>query len=520
MSESDKKLISLLRKKGPCLASDLTKQLLNSNPSLNPATARKQVSRLKQSGNIRVLEGLNLPKNVSFLYLPEHFASSWYWSSLIKALLECRSAYGYALAAVKSRGDLIPESHFEIICGAPDKQSKHLSRDTILKGLMDVGLIKRVDISGVGQCLYLTQDDFGIESKIRELRARLAVESIILQATAQWLRNLGISSYGTVAVRDAQQAQPRVGTFSWDLTSPSYLFPLIQPASKTESSEGKAPIKNGYVACDVYFGWVDESAIKPFLKKVDTLRSLSKVGKCLNIFIAERYSLTALDALKKKGIIPATLKNLLGDEIAEAFIELSHTLRNALLQISDPEKLDFIFSKLGKLEGATQSIRGCLFEFLVAEIARYQNGKNYISMNKVYTDKDGKKAEIDVIMKGERKIIFIECKSTPPYSFIPHQEIEKWLHKRIPTVFNAVNHNPEEANLTKTFQLWTTGKLLPESLFLLNKAIEDINPQRYTIEILDAFKLIEIVRATENDNLLLILKKHFLNDPMASSVKH
>ncbi|MDB5680264.1 MAG: hypothetical protein JWO16_69, partial [Sphingomonas bacterium] len=81
------------------------------------------------------------------------------WANLADALISTNSAYGYAIAALRQRGGIIPVAQFPIICGAPLRQQRQLSPDTILVRLSDAKLLTRVVVPGVGDCIAFVQRD-------------------------------------------------------------------------------------------------------------------------------------------------------------------------------------------------------------------------------------------------------------------------------------------------------------------------------------------------------------------------
>ncbi|USS44428.1 hypothetical protein NFI99_14265 (plasmid) [Burkholderia glumae] len=92
-------------------------------------------------------------------------------------------------------------------------------------------------------------------------------------------------SYNTVALRATDGGQPRVGTFNWDLTGASYLGPLTQ---WDKAANKKKP---GYLVCDVLLGVnVAAHELQPFINKCTSLRALAKVGRCMQVFVADGYT--------------------------------------------------------------------------------------------------------------------------------------------------------------------------------------------------------------------------------------
>ena len=282
---------------GPCLSSEISAHVSRSL-KISPQAARQRVSRAR--GDVKRLAYLVFPRRARFVYLEHQFGSPVYWERLSWALIESNSSYGLAIAALQQRGGIMPLAHFPIACGAPLKQSKHLSPETILKRLKRAGLLEVTHVRGVGECVALIQDKSYYDLLSAGLRARLIAENILLLAVRDWLRNLGIVSYGATRIRDAD-SQPRVGTFAWDLSAPSYLACMVK------FGKDKRP-KPGFVACDVYLGQIiDLAGAQAFINKCTTLRTLRNLGPCMQLFVAFNYLPDAFQQLKEKGIIPATV---------------------------------------------------------------------------------------------------------------------------------------------------------------------------------------------------------------------
>ena len=149
-----------------------------------------------------------------------------------------------------------------------------------------------------------------------------------------------------------------------DLTAPSYLSFMIR--KKKDGS-----INPGFVVCDVLLGKaVDIHALRPFLNKCRTIRSLRNISSCMQIFVADGYSPDAFNLAKKQGVIPATTENLFGSEIGASLGELLSVLSTAAQHSVDPNEFDRLFSKLSKIEGTSIQLRGALFEFIAADVAR------------------------------------------------------------------------------------------------------------------------------------------------------
>ncbi len=487
--------------RGPNLSSEISKYLVETL-DITPVAARKRVSRA--AGKVKRLTSITFPHKAHFIYLEWQFGSQLFWEKLISALFQTNSAYGLAIAAIQQRGGLIPVEHFAIACGAPLNQKRHLSPDTILQHLEEANLLRKTNFSGLGKCISLIQPNSDYNSIVADTRVRLITEKLLLLAIKDWLKKLGIVSYDTVKIREVGTQLPRVGTFAWDLTAPSYLGFMVKSGQNGE----KRP---GFVACDIYLGnEMNLAGIKPFINKCVTLRALRNIGACVQIFVAGKYTQDAFNLLKQRGIIPATPGNLFGKEVAEGLTALSQVLRKTAETAIDPQQFNQLFEKLGKIEGAAGQLRGALFEYLVADVLR-KNGSTQVLMNQVFKLANGKEAEADVIsIKDNRSVTFIECKGYNPDSEVPDKYLKRWFSHSIPIFFKWIKAHPDWRNLEVCFEFWTTGSLSEETLMMFNANQKKIKKSRYTIELRLGREILRICESTKDSGLVNTFQKCFM----------
>jgi len=488
---------------GPCLTTTLTKHLIDQG--LSPEAARQRVSRARNG--IRRTPGLSFPNKAKFIYHEKDFNSDQYWNALIKAIINDSPSYGPALAALVLRDGLVPKPHFDIICGCPKRQKKQISSDNVLERFNHVGITKEIDVSGIGPCI-ITGDRGRYEiTDLPIFKARLIAEDILLNAVRDWARKLGLGSYDKIKIRDTDTEQPRVGTFHWDMTGPSYLAPMIE-WTKT----GKP--KPGFLVCDVFLGTkVDKKGLEPFLRKFTTLRNLKMVGRTLAMFIADSYTEDAFKAARQNGVIAATPTTLFGREVAEGLNGLIATLAKAAEVTTRPEVFDELFRKLGHIEGAANNLRGALFELIVADLVRTVEGGR-VRINHIVRDtRTEDKAEIDVLLEQEhRKLTVIECKGYQPSTQIDAQEIEKWLTNRIPLIRKCALAEPQWQGLKLRFEYWTTGRFSPEAQARLEQAAAKTT--KYEIHYKDSSGVKEYAQKLPGSPLLKTLNEHFFQHPL------
>lgn len=495
----------ILRAHGPMLSTELTKRLISSY-GVSPEAARKQVQR--GCDGMTRLSQIVFPHRARFIYLQKDFGSPYFFQALLSSLEQANNTYFYALEALIERGGAMPINHFLIACGAPISQKGHVSAAQVIERLEKSGLLKRTEIPSLGECIVLMSAEQSLNfSNYSDLRARLLVENILLKAIKDWARNLGFVSYDLVKLRDDPNELPKVGTYHWDLSGPSYLFPLAK-----QSKTGKP--SPGFVVCDVALvPQLSKGAAAAFLKKCVTLRFLKKVGSCLQIFVAESFQKDAFNLLKQYGVVPATPESLFGKDVAESLLLLIEILTNTAKAGVDAETLDTVFRSLSKIEGAASTLRGCLFEFMISEIFKSILPKCATQMNRIVKDALGRSAEIDVLaIAGNRAIYFIECKGYSPAGYLPDSEVEKWLNDRIPVIRQYAKTHLEWRDLEQHYELWSSAMLSEEALEKVNAA--NRKTDRYQISIYGPEHILKTVEGNCEKPFADTYRQHFVNNPM------
>ncbi|WP_261384434.1 nuclease-related domain-containing protein [Shewanella algae] len=489
-----------LKQNGPSLSSEVSEHLVEKN-RLTPAAARQRVSR--GGKDILRLE-LNFPRRAKFLFLKEQAGTGLYWGRLEKALLVSNSAYGYAIMALHEREGIMPKHHFEIACGSPVRQKKHLSASLVLQRLVDTNLIKEIYVEGVGQCIYLGLFANQLESIIPAMKARIFAEELVLRGLKSWMRKLGFVSYNQVNSRSSDE-NPKVSTTAWDLAGPSYLSPLVS-FSKNESKPNP-----GFIVCDILLNAeVSERAIQPYLQKLNALRNLPKVGSQLCFFVANSFHENAFNTLKSLGISPATTSTIFDNDIGKGLAELINLLSHAAVQAIEPEKLDTLFNSLGKIEGAANRLRGAFFEFVIAEAMRGDFGFN-IQMNRL-CQTQGSSKEADVICVSNTEVFFIEGKGYSLSNRVTLDAVEYWLTQQVPVFRKFALSHPDWRDKSLRFEFWTTGYFDDDALARLEKAKQ--NTTKYCINYKDLTSVSQTIKNTGNKALIKTFSDHFASHPL------
>ncbi|MEX3981825.1 hypothetical protein AB4Y45_22910 [Paraburkholderia sp. EG287A] len=498
-------LVALLMTEGPCLSGELADKLCDAL-GISPAAARKKIER--RSDDVRALE-LPFPRKAKFLYLRKQYSTPLFWKRLATALAESNGAYARAIRALNARDGVIQRANFAA-AAASSNGTRQISAEDVIQRLVSATLLQELDVPGLGPCVGFRRGDAYIDERIPAIRARLIAEEVLLQSVQEWGAKLGLGSFHSFMLRtNVPGLAPTVSNFEWDLTAPSFLGPLATWADASKP-------KPGFFAVDVLLKEeVSADDIQPFVYKCTALRQLRGVGRCLQFFVAHRYSREALSIIRQNGIVAATPESLFGTDVARALAELTGTLKQAATQSVDPEKFATLFEKLGKSQGAVGTLRGALFEYLVADVIRHTVAGVDITMNKIYRWNGKDVAEVDVrAVVKDREIRFIECKGLLPGRQLSEKDVDDWLVRRIPAVRKQTLENPEWKNIPLKFEMWLTGELSPESKARVEAAKAEVNPERYTIDVhlaSDIEKMVEPLPA-----LRKVVTQHFLRHPLAA----
>ena len=394
---------------------------------------------------------------------------------------------------------------------APIAQKGHIPAQGVLDRLKSAELVRVFNVAGIGECVELAQTVEATPWELNSLRARLNTETVLLSAVKDWARNLALVSYNTVKLRDEEVdcSQPRVGTFNWDLTGASYLAPLTQ---WDKTANKKNP---GYLVCDVLLGVnVAAHELQPFINKCTTLRALARVGRCMQIFVADGYTAEAFALARESGVVPATTTSLFGLEVAKALRELTDILKDAYLRPDSFDRVAAIFDKLSHIEGAATNLRGALFEYIVADLVRQSDPHTSIDLNELLKDDAGGQAEVDVLVyHANQSVRFIECKGYKPGGTIPDEMVETWLKERIPVMRRSPQTQWQWRECRQVFEYWTSGVLSERARALIED--EAARVKRYGLRLVEGDELGRMVAATNSTALKKTFRQHFQAHPLS-----
>nr|WP_312230058.1 hypothetical protein [Pseudomonas sp.] len=500
------KVATILGQRGPQLSTDLASQLV-ARYGMSAEAARQAISRT--GAPVRRLKGIVFPHRARFLYLDTQYGMKMFSNNLLNALKAANHHCYFGLAVLTERGGILPKEHFKIASGSPKMQKGKVSAERLVENLVASNLARLVDVPGVGECIALgTMRDDEIDAP--RLKARLVTETLALSAVRDWAKRLGVGAYNQVTTRDDAGDSPSVGPNLWDLVAPCYLFPVLGRSSDL----GK--VRPGSFVCDIYLGdKASGDAIEPFVRKCQNVRAFPKLAPVLQMFVADSYTSDAIKRIKSIGAMAATIETLLGTEVAQALAKLAQTLTSTAESARDPEKLDKLFETLVKIEGAASTLRGCLFEYVGAEIAREHYRPMYVWLNReIVSSSTGARAEIDVLVEVDRKnLVFIECKGHRPNGTVDEAEVEKWLNKRLPTMREFVKEHSVYKDCAQSYELWTNASLTQASKDLI--AARQATTDKFQLRYREGLELLSMVEGGANKPLMKTYRQHFRNHPLS-----
>ena len=491
----------LLAEVGPALTTDLARHLMAQGVSY--AAARQRISR--RSEEVRVLHGLPFPRRSRFIYLESQFGTKEYWDALIQAISVASPSYASALTGLRMRGGFLPTQYFHIASGAPVRQTGQLASSLILDRLLSVDLVSSEAVDGIGECVVLGGRRFLDPTAVSLVRARLLTEALLLDAIRAWLGRMNMASPSVTTIRGDSKA-PQFATYLFDLCGPSYLSPLVR------NRKGKRD--PGFFVADVIVGKdLNTEEVKPFIRKCTTLAQLKRVRPFVPMLIADNFSPEALHECRSRGIIATRPETLFGKDVALALNDLFQALtKAAAIAAASPDRIEKLFGSLSAIEGAAGNLRGALFEVMVGHVVHAIEGGS-IDIGVLVTDlQNSCRAEVDVRLVREKVVKIYECKGYQPSNLVSETEVEDWLKKKVPTIYNAHAHEPRFQDCRLKFEFWTCGGYHEKAIEKLKVAQH--RTRKYDIDWKDGLQVHRYLAQLKSPGIRKIFNEHYLKHPL------
>lgn len=224
-------LEEVLTRLGPQRSSVLVRALCDSG--LSKAAAYKQLQRAQHP--VQRLEHLNIERRERLFYLDSHDGLTR-WQALIAAARDASASFHNGLDTLTALGGAVEERRFPIISGVEQGRQRRRSATDLATELLQDGIIERLKVPGRGPFLVRSDAFGGIAPLEARLAARGVIEDTMRGAVVEWIRRNGLGSFDRVA-QLSDDTTPVVGPFAWDITAPSYLWPLV-PGPRSFYREG------------------------------------------------------------------------------------------------------------------------------------------------------------------------------------------------------------------------------------------------------------------------------------------
>lgn len=481
-------IVKYIEFQGGILSGELAEYIANVYKIENSA-ARKRVERL--TSPVHKLKGL-FSDNQSFLYLSDNYNSQNYFESLEEAFrTSAKRCYAVIIAINYNHGIILKSDLANYTFSPTSKIKGHLLYSTLIDKLQKVGVLAEYD--ELHFCLnnYISEN---INPNYRHCKSLQFVKSLVLNQFSTWSKNIGLCSFNT------GQLNKEVGGFQFSFASPTYLNGLV-----TYKNGKPMP---GFLVADILIGnTTSTKEIDFFLQKINAIRASNPTIKLLPVLIVDGVDIHALNSLKEKGVLIATIREIFGESYNELLKNLINTITNAgAILKKDPESFIVLMEKLTKLvDGKTNNLRGDLFEMAVG----FYYGRLCQSLDiglRIRIENDDKVREIDVLANFENEVRVIECKG---YNYpIEKDYVEQYLSEKIPAVRKWLER--VYPNKKQVFEIWSTGGFDVEATELLEKAKN--NTRKYAVDYLDKTQILEKANQLKSNKFSEILKNYYFKE--------
>lgn len=481
-------LAKYIENQGGILSGQLAEYLV-STQNITEQTARKRIERLQSP--IHKLKGL-FTDNQSFIYHSDNFNNEDYFECLEVAFEKSAKRCYSVIVAINYNHGIISKLDLPNYTFSPTSKIKgHLLFSTLVEKLKQVSVLLEYDEDHYVLNSFISKN---VEPNFRHYKSIQFVKDLVVNQFANWSKNIGLCSFKT------GETNKEVGGFQFAFASPSYINGLVQYKDSSP--------KPGFVVADVLIGnSTTGKEIDFFLQKINAIRASNQSLKLFPVLILDGVELTALNKLKKAGVLIASIREIFGESYNELLKNLINTITNAgSILKKDPESYLALMAQLTKLiNGKTNNLRGDLFELAVG----YYYGKQCQSLDigmKVRIENDVKTREIDVLASYESEIRVVECKG---YNYpIDKEYVEKYLSDKIPAVRKWLDkYYP---NKKQIFEIWSTGGFDDEATELLTKAKN--NTKKYGIDFLDKKQILERANQLQSTKFAEILKDYYFKE--------
>ena len=269
-------------------------------------------------------------------------------------------------------------------------------------------------------------------------------------------------------------------------------------------------VKPGFMVCDINLrSVVDIDEVEAFVRKCDLASAPAGVGAIMPMLGGFVFPASGLELAKKKGILAITLENLFGSELAKSLRALIQMLTDAgATAAANPVYLMEVMSRLTKIEGAADNLRGALFELIIGSLVKDVEG-GFLKTGERRLD-----VEIDVQLDrgDEVGMLVIECKSKAPGARVSEKDVKRWYTNRVPRIHEVLTVGRTHSKPFR-YELWANGSFTESAIDWLKSQPQDL--PSYSVGWRDGTALKEYADQAKNASLRKMLNEHYFRSALS-----
>lgn len=484
----------ILQTRGPLTTSAVKQILVDSG--LSDDAARKRISRV--SAVIKKYSKIKFPKKIQLLYLTPHLRSTAaFRKAILNALKETGAAHYHALQAINLFAGLTTKQNFMVLSACPVARKKKTTFDKLLKELVATDLVTLSHVNS--EEWVMSNCSVPLSPKAIENTTIIqTIHELLFNPIEDWLKKNSFVSYNKV------ERFSEFAGYYWHLTAPSYLLPLVK--------KSLTAIRPGFVVADILpQSDIQVEHMRYFVSKCASCAYQKNTCSFLPILIGNHFSHQALQYAKENNIFITTPRNLFGDEMADAIDNLIRILTDTakFLKTADEKTILEVFTRIVKIEGKTNNVKGQLFELVAGHIVA-NDGFHVEEIGHKIRDPNGDEAEIDILAKkGRTELRIIECKGFSSKSLIDKEDIEKWF-TRVKRIRNWVKNQASYFQANLTFEYWTSSGFTEDAESTL-KAVQS-KLTKYSIHWRAGKDVIKYAQDLKLGSMVNLLREHYVKD--------
>jgi len=239
------------------------------------------------------------------------------------------------------------------------------------------------------------------------------------------------------------------------------------------------------------------------------LKNQRKIRPFIILIIADYFERDALVELRKRGVIIAQPKTILGEENANLLKSLIKSIDNATKTLkTNPDDFFKIVKQLNKIEGSSLNLRSVVLDFIIAHLYAIE-GFDCEIRQKIQIS-SGERAEIDVVALRPDRIVCIEGKAVAPGNLVQKSEIENWLKKSYPRIKKWLAES-DLSDKIKQIEFYSSTSYAEDALSIIEEI--EAGYRKLPIRFLNGDSILEKLKSLNQNSVVGIFKEQFKSYP-------